>query len=71
MIRLFRLLARLPLSWLHRAGVPLGWLLYLGSPVYASRMRKNLASSRIYPDRPALKAALRQCMAPKGWTRPN
>ena len=66
MIRLFRLLARLPLSWLHRAGVSMGWLVYLASPVYASRMRKNLASSRIYPDRPALKAALRQCIAETG-----
>jgi KDO2-lipid IV(A) lauroyltransferase len=66
MIRLFRLLARLPLSWLHTAGVSLGWLVYLASPVYASRMRKNLAASRIYPDRRALKAALRQCIAETG-----
>jgi KDO2-lipid IV(A) lauroyltransferase len=66
MIRLFRLLARLPLSWLHTAGVWAGWLVYLASPVYASRMRKNLAASRIYPDRPALKAGLRQCIAETG-----
>src|SRR4051812_21497062 len=66
MIWLFRLLARLPLSWLHRAGVAVGWLVYLASPIYASRMRKNLAASRIFPDRAALKGALRQCIAETG-----
>jgi Kdo2-lipid IVA lauroyltransferase/acyltransferase len=66
MIVLFRLLARLPLSWLHGAGAAVGWIVYLASPVYASRMRKNLAASRIYASRDALKRALRQCIAETG-----
>ena len=66
MIVLFRLLARLPLSWLHKAGAAVGWIVYLASPVYASRMRKNLAASRIFADRAALKRALRQCIAETG-----
>ena len=36
MIVLFRLLARLPLSWLHAAGAVFGWIVYLASPVYAA-----------------------------------
>src|SRR5690348_9472689 len=66
MTALFRLLARLPLSWLHAAGAWVGWLMYLASPVYASRMRKNLATSRIFGDRVVLKRALRQCIAETG-----
>src|SRR5215216_2186668 len=59
MILPFRLLARLPLSWLHGAGAAVGWIVYLASPVYASRMRKNLAASRIFADRAALYTAQR------------
>jgi KDO2-lipid IV(A) lauroyltransferase len=66
MTALFRLLARLPLAWLHAAGAWVGWIMYLGSPVYASRMRKNLAASRIFADRAALKHGLRQCIAETG-----
>jgi KDO2-lipid IV(A) lauroyltransferase len=66
MIVLFRLLARLPLSWLHAAGAALGWIVYLASPVYAARMRKNLAASRLYPDRPSLQRALRRCITETG-----
>lgn len=58
MVVLLRVLARLPLSWLHRAGVALGWLVYLASPVYASRMRQNLAASGIYKDADSLRRAL-------------
>ena len=63
---LLRLLARLPLSWLHHAGKALGWVVYLVSPVYASRMRENLAASGIYPDSDALSRALRQSIAETG-----
>jgi Kdo2-lipid IVA lauroyltransferase/acyltransferase len=66
MILPFRLLARLPLSWLHGAGAAVGWIMYLASPVYASRMRKNLAASRIFADRAALKQALRTCIVETG-----
>lgn len=66
MVRLLRLLARMPLPWLHRAGVALGWLVYLASPVYASRMRENLQASGIYADSRALRGALRACIAETG-----
>jgi Kdo2-lipid IVA lauroyltransferase/acyltransferase len=42
-----RLLARLPLAWLHAAGAILGRLVYWTSPVYAGRFRSNLRSSGI------------------------
>jgi KDO2-lipid IV(A) lauroyltransferase len=48
MLLLFlRQLARLPLSWLHRAGAALGGLVYWCSPSYAGRLRENLYSSGI------------------------
>lgn len=42
---LFKQLARLPLSWLHALGIGIGWLVYLLSPRYASRLRGNLSHS--------------------------
>ena len=56
---LFRLLAGLPLAWLHRMGAALGWLVYRASPVYAARMRENLAASGICADNEAFERALK------------
>lgn len=42
MVILFDLLARLPLSMLHRLGTLLGWLTFLFSRSYAERLRENL-----------------------------
>lgn len=42
MVILFDVLARLPLSVLHRLGTLLGWLIYLFSRRYAARLRENL-----------------------------
>lgn len=42
---LFRLAARLPLSWLHALGAMLGWIAYASSPSYAARVRENIRSS--------------------------
>jgi KDO2-lipid IV(A) lauroyltransferase len=61
-----RLVGRLPLRLLHGLGILLGWLVYLASPVYAARMRDNLAASGIYPDPRALAAALRECVRETG-----
>ena len=61
-----RLVARLPLAWLHGAGKLLGWLIYLAAPVYAARMRENLAASGIYTDKAALRRALRECITETG-----
>jgi len=45
LIPLLRLLARLPLSWLHRAGAVLGWAVYGLSPTYRRRLKENLYGS--------------------------
>jgi KDO2-lipid IV(A) lauroyltransferase len=45
-----RLLARLPLAWLHAAGAVLGRLVYWASPTYARRLRENLRSSGVCGD---------------------
>jgi KDO2-lipid IV(A) lauroyltransferase len=42
MVILFDVLARLPLSVLHQLGALLGWVTYLSSARYASRLRENL-----------------------------
>jgi KDO2-lipid IV(A) lauroyltransferase len=48
MLRLvLRLAGRLPLSWLHRAGAALGWVVYWSSPTYAARLAENLHASGV------------------------
>lgn len=59
LVAVFRLLARLPLSWLHGAGAALGRLVYWSSPTYAARLRENLYSSGVCDgDGAARRAAL-------------
>jgi KDO2-lipid IV(A) lauroyltransferase len=41
-----RLIARLPLSFLHRLGTVLGWTMYGMSPTYRRHVRENLAAAR-------------------------
>ena len=65
LIALFRLLARLPLPWLHRAGSALGWLVYRLSPTYASRLRENLYASGVCAGA-ACAALLRRAVAETG-----
>jgi len=59
MITLFRLLARVPLSLMHRLGTPLGWLVWWGSSGYRSRFKANAESAGFAPAqyRPAIAAA--------------
>ena len=66
MTSLLRLLARFPLRWLHAAGAALGWFIYCASPVYAARMRENLARSGIYADKGEFERALRRTIAETG-----
>jgi len=47
MARLFDVLARLPLSVLHRLGAIFGWVTYLYSSRYAYRLRENVLNSRV------------------------
>jgi KDO2-lipid IV(A) lauroyltransferase len=61
-----RLAARLPLSWLHAAGVALGWAVYWASPSYARRLRENLRASGIATGERAQRALLRAAVAEAG-----
>lgn len=63
---LFRLLARLPLSWLHNAGAALGWLVYRLSPSYAARLRENLFASGVCANDAERHAVLRASVAEAG-----
>ncbi|MFZ5503744.1 MAG: lysophospholipid acyltransferase family protein [Pseudomonadota bacterium] len=72
---LFRLLTRLPLAWLHRFGVLLGWLSYRFSPSYAARIRDNLRQSGLAHDGHILTAAIKEtgkgiAELPWVWGRP-
>ena len=72
---LLRLAGRLPLSWLHRLGSVLGWLMYGTSPTYRRHVRENLAAAR-YDDaalrRRAIAAAGHLVMElPALWFRPH
>ncbi|ATE62256.1 lysophospholipid acyltransferase family protein [Thauera sinica] len=55
---LFRLLARLPLSWLHRLGGWAGWITYAASPTYRRRLRQNLFNALGREDTRLLRAAI-------------
>lgn len=55
---LFRLLARLPLSWLHRLGAWAGWITYATSPTYRRRLRQNLFNALGREDERLLRAAI-------------
>lgn len=59
MIVLFDVLARLPLWMLHRIGALLGWLIWLSSRRYSSRLRENLRLSGVAADEAALRRLLR------------
>ncbi len=57
---------RLPLRALHVIGAALGWLTYLMSPVYASRLRDNIAQSGIGSDASARRKLVRAAIAEIG-----
>lgn len=63
---LLRLFANLPLRLIHLLGALLGWLVYLFSPRYASRLRENLFASGICVDASACKALLRRAISEAG-----
>ncbi|QTQ37173.1 putative lipid A biosynthesis lauroyl acyltransferase [Aromatoleum petrolei] len=73
---LFRILAQLPLAWLHRLGGWAGWLTWRLSPSYARRLEANLANALGRSDPALLKAAIaeagRQALElPFVWLRPQ
>ena len=72
---LFELASRLPLGWLHTAGIALGWLAYAASPPVRRRLRDNLAQAG-YDDPALLRAAVRETgksltELPAVWFRPQ
>lgn len=66
LVALLRLLARLPLSWLHVAGAALGRLVFACSPTYAARLRENLYASGVCSSEAQCKALLRRAVAEAG-----
>lgn len=77
---LLRLLAKLPLAWMHFAGGLLGRLTYLVSPSYANRVRENLLGSGICQTRPEFDELLKKSIREAGkaiaelpavWFRPQ
>ena len=61
-----RLLARVPLSWLHSAGAALGWFVYLLSPSYSARLRENLLQSGVWRDAAEYQRLLHENIAESG-----
>ena len=61
-----RLLARAPLSWIHSAGAAIGWIVYLLSPSYASRLRENLLQSGVWRDEAEYQRLLHENIAESG-----
>lgn len=59
MVGVFDLLARLPLSVLHRIGATLGWIVYYWSGPYAARMRENLQRAGVANSPEGLQQILR------------
>lgn len=77
LILIFRLLARLPLAWLHALGAGLGWAAWIFSPTYRRHMRENmqiaLGDDRARRIRPAAIAEAGKALLelPKIWLRPQ
>ena len=66
LIGLLRLLAKLPLSWIHAAGGALGWIVYFLSADYAARLRANLRQSGLWRDDKDYQRILRQTIVESG-----
>jgi KDO2-lipid IV(A) lauroyltransferase len=66
LVPVLRLAARLPLKWLHHAGVALGWLAYWLSPAYAAHLKENLYASKLCSEAAACRALLREVIGETG-----
>lgn len=66
LLAVLRMLARLPLSWLHGAGAALGRLVYRVSPSYAARLRDNLYASAVCGGDAQCRELLRAVVAEAG-----
>jgi len=77
---LLRLFARLPLRGYHDIGGLLGWVVYWSSRRYATRLRDNLRTSRVWKDEADYRRILHSAIAEAGrqgmeilplWFRPH
>lgn len=66
LVAVLRLLARLPLGWLHGAGSALGWIVYWLSPAYARMLKENLAASGVCAGEAECRRLLRRVVAETG-----
>lgn len=74
MITLFRLLARVPLPWMHAVGGCIGWLVWWLAPDYRRRFKENAEAAGFTPEqyRPAIAAAGKMVgELPLIWSRPQ
>jgi KDO2-lipid IV(A) lauroyltransferase len=70
---ILRLLAKLPLSFLHRLGAGLGWLVYALSPAYRRHLRENIGQAGFLDALPeaVAEAGKTALELPKLWLRPS
>lgn len=66
LIAILRIIARLPLSWLHAVGAVLGRLAYWSSTKYAARLRENLYASGVCESDAQCAALLRAAITEAG-----
>jgi KDO2-lipid IV(A) lauroyltransferase len=67
-ISLMDLLARLPMSWFHRAGTFFGWLMYLFSPRDGKRLRENLRAAGVFANEDEYRRLVRESIGQTGNT---
>ena len=70
---LFRILARLPLTWMQALGVALGWCVWVCSPSYRARFNTQIMRAKVDPKhaRAAIAHAGRMVAEmPWAWSRP-
>jgi Kdo2-lipid IVA lauroyltransferase/acyltransferase len=63
---IFRLLASLPLPWLHSLGALLGHIIFATSKQYAARTRENLSQANLAKDEKHYATLLKQTVAEAG-----
>src|SRR3970040_1350978 len=66
LVPVLRLLARMPLRWLHGGGAALGWWVDGVSPTYRARLKENLFASGVCTSKNARRSLLRQAIAEAG-----
>jgi KDO2-lipid IV(A) lauroyltransferase len=66
LLALLRIIARLPLRWLHQIGVLVGWVMYRTWPTHARRLRENLRASAICASETEYRALLHETVRESG-----